>query len=314
MLLRSLYVKRRIKQKQQKGAAVSLSKLTTMENGAVPVPCPWVSWRTYRTSDQSSKTLVLNQINGEFLLLEDAASEYWAALCCKPQCWDAMAEQLNLSFTELAEFAAELTEARLVWSLLSMTEQLPQFLPSDTEISENLEQETVAWAEQNGFIYAVHWELTYRCNELCVHCYNPGAAHSADEKPRRETNELSTQEARQLLHDLVDLGVFRLTLSGGEATLRADFVELLAYARQLGFQVVIYTNGLKMQPELMVQIADLYPSSVEISIHSANADQHDAMTRVPGSFEKSMKTLAYFCQRNIHTAFKSSLTGTTIAN
>ena len=225
--------------------------------------------------------------------------------------------RLGMLPDDLSEFAVELTQAGLIGQASSgdeppQTEDSSSEL-SDAEITVNLEREMMAWAAQNGFVYAAHWEITYRCNELCVHCYNPGAAHTTEEKPQRDSDELTTDEAKQLLHELVDLGVFRLTLSGGEATLRKDFVELLAYARQLGFQVVIYTNGLKLNQTLLAEIASLYPSSVEISIYGADPAQHDGVTRVPGSFEKSMQSLAYFRQHRIHTTFKSSLTKSTIA-
>lgn len=282
-----------------------------------PSPAPWTAWRTYITPDGGSKTLVLNQSNLEFLLLDDIASECWAVFCERLPSWTDVMAKLPISQADLLEFADELAMAGLLLQCSSKHElDVPHSanLPSDIELSIDLEREMMQWVAENGFVYAAHWELTYRCNELCVHCYNPGAAHTAGEKPKRDTNELSTQEAKQLLRELVDIGVFRLTLSGGEATLRSDFVELLAYARQLGFQVIIYTNGLKISPVLLDRIAQLYPASVEISVHSADSAQHDAVTRVPGSFEKSMRSLASFQERGVHTSFKSSLTNGTIGN
>ncbi|MFM2057907.1 MAG: hypothetical protein RLY71_2292 [Pseudomonadota bacterium] len=284
----------------------------------MPQPSSWVSWRTWRVPDQPSKTLLLQQQTGEFLLLEDFASDYWDFLSQRPDNWLAMSQKLDLPEADLIEFAQELATAGLVTFQAthgangSDIQQHRSVLVA--EISSDLEREMMDWTAQQGFVYAAHWEITYRCNELCVHCYNPGAAHTADESPRRETDELNTQEARKLLDELVELGVFRLTLSGGEATLRRDFIELLTYARQLGFQVVIYTNGLKLSSESREQIAALHPASVEISIYSADAAQHDALTRVPGSFEKSMQSLDFFRSAGIRTTFKSSLTRGTIGN
>lgn len=295
-------------------ASITLTNVAL--EAALPQLQPWVSWRTYRVTDQPNRTFLLNQLSGEFLLLEGSASAYWAALCDRPASLSGMETVLGLTPDELAEFAQELAQAGLV--RLTRDEEPKQCEPSppgqsEAEIVVNLEREMMAWAAQNGFVYAAHWEVTYRCNELCVHCYNPGAAHTIEETPHRARNELTTNEAKQLLDDLVDLGVFRLTLSGGEATLRKDFVELLAYARQLGFQVVIYTNALKMSQAFLATIASLYPASVEISIYGADSAQHDAVTRVPGSFVKSMNNLAHFRRHHIHTTFKSSLMKSNIA-
>jgi len=252
----------------------------------------------------------------EFLLLEDAAATYWELLCQRPASWSEMAGRLELADADVVAFAQELIAANFLPAAQDELEQpapdsftaakVADSVDSNVEVAQDLEQEMMAWAAAHGFVYAAHWEVTYRCNELCVHCYNPGAAHTPDEKPQRDTNELSTEEAKQMMRQLVDLGVFRLTFSGGEATLRRDFLELLAYARQLGFQVVVYTNGLKLPPEVLEPMAALYPSAVEISVYSANAAQHDAVTRVPGSFEKTMQSLAFFRERGIPTVFKSS--------
>lgn len=292
---------------------LSVSATLNVAHAVPPAPAPWVSWRVYRPHNGGCRALLLNLRTREFLLLEDAAAAYWELLCQRPANWSEMAGRLELAEADVVAFAQELTDANLLSAPDSAaTATVADSTDLDVEVAQDLETEMMAWAAAHGFVYAAHWEVTYRCNELCVHCYNPGAAHTPDEKPQRDTDELSTEEAKQMLHQLVDLGVFRLTFSGGEATLRRDFLELLAYARQLGFQVVIYTNGLKLPPEVLESMAALYPSAVEVSVYSADAAQHDAVTRVPGSFEKTMQSLAFFRERGIPTVFKSSLTKGTV--
>lgn len=282
-------------------------------------PNPWVSWRTYNVSESESRTLILNQKEQEYSLLEGLSSAYWAALCEGDFSSEAIANILELPEDEVIGFADELASD----GLINLTDADHPCFDVDGEcldvdranrFSSDLEREMMAWTEEHCYIYAAHWELTYRCNEICVHCYNPGAAHEKGEVPARSTSELSTEEAKNLLDELVKLGVFRLTLSGGEPTLRRDFVELLAYARRLGFQVVIYTNGLKIGQQKLEQITQLFPSAVEISIYSANPNEHDAVTRVPGSFERSMDTIGFLRKNGVSTVFKTSLTSQTINN
>src|SRR5271168_2045220 len=68
---------------------------------------------------------------------------------------------------------------------------------------------------------SVQVDLTYRCNEQCVHCYLDHDDHG----------EMTTAEIKHLLREMADAGVFILTLSGGEIFLRKDFFEILEYAR-----------------------------------------------------------------------------------
>ena len=88
-----------------------------------------------------------------------------------------------------------------------------------------------------GVPLAVHFDLTYRCNERCVHCYLDHEDHG----------EMTRGEVMDVLDQLAAEGTLFLTLSGGELLLRRDFFDILAYARKLldaGVAVVSRTvNG-----------------------------------------------------------------------
>ena len=86
----------------------------------------------------------------------------------------------------------------------------------------------------DGIPLSVHFDLTYRCNERCVHCYLDHDDHG----------EMTTGEVKSVLDQLAAAGTLFLILSGGELLLRKDFFELLAYARGLGFDVKLKTNGI----------------------------------------------------------------------
>ncbi|HET6339063.1 MAG TPA: radical SAM protein [Polyangiales bacterium] len=121
-------------------------------------------------------------------------------------------------------------------------------------------------------------EVSDRCNEVCVHCYQ--------EQGRK--GEMTTAQLFGLMDELASMGVLLLTISGGEATLRKDFLELVGYARHKGFAVRIFTNGLTMSRELAAALAGLAVQNVEISLYSTRSETHDFMTGVPGSFEKTV--------------------------
>ena len=84
-----------------------------------------------------------------------------------------------------------------------------------------------------GVPLSVHLDLTYRCNERCVHCYLDHEDHG----------EMNTAEIKELLDQLAEAGVFFLVFSGGEIFMRRDLFELIEYARSLMFCVKLKTNA-----------------------------------------------------------------------
>ena len=83
--------------------------------------------------------------------------------------------------------------------------------------------------------YAVVWEITFACNMRCLHC---GTAAG-----KRRPEELSTQEALDLIDELCALGAVDVTLSGGEPLMRKDWPLLAERLRDQGAKPYLITNG-----------------------------------------------------------------------
>ena len=96
-----------------------------------------------------------------------------------------------------------------------------------------------------GVPLAIHLDVTYRCNERCVHCYLDHDDHG----------EMTTAEIKDVLDQLAEAGVFFLTLSGGEVFMRRDFFEILEHARRLLFNVKIKTNAVMIGEAEAARIA-----------------------------------------------------------
>src|SRR5260370_14556521 len=80
--------------------------------------------------------------------------------------------------------------------------------------------EMAAKALQMNIPLSVQLDLTYRCNERCIHCYLDHHDHG----------EMTTAEIKDLLDQMADAGVFYLTISGGEILMRRGFFRNLEYA------------------------------------------------------------------------------------
>ena len=159
-------------------------------------------------------------------------------------------------------------------------------------------QEMTEKALARNIPISVQVDLTYRCNERCVHCYLDHDDHG----------EMTTAEIKHLLDEMAEAGVFILTLSGGEIFLRKDFFELLEYARRtLMFCVKLKTNALLIREAEAARIRDLGVESVQISIYSHRPEVHDAITLVPGSLKRSLDAVRFLKSQGLRVIIANVL-------
>ncbi|HZQ22008.1 MAG TPA: radical SAM protein [Terriglobales bacterium] len=138
-------------------------------------------------------------------------------------------------------------------------------------------------ALDRGIPIDVHFDITYRCNERCVHCYLDHDDHG----------ELTTAEIKDVIRQLADAQVFFLTFSGGEVFLRRDFLELVEYARSLLFNVKVKTNGVMIRQSEAERLRALGVEQIQLSVYSHRPEVHDAITKLPGSLERTIKAIRF---------------------
>jgi len=148
-----------------------------------------------------------------------------------------------------------------------------------------------------GVPLAVQVDLTYRCNERCVHCYLDHHDHG----------EMTTAEIKHLLDEMAEAGVFILTLSGGEIFLRKDFFEILEYARQRTFCVKLKTNAVLIREQDARRIRELGVESIQVSIYSHRPEVHDAITLVPGSLKRSVGAIRFLKSQGLRVIMANVL-------
>lgn len=144
---------------------------------------------------------------------------------------------------------------------------------------------------------SVQLDLTYRCNERCVHCYLDHDDHG----------EMTTAEIKDLLDQMADAGVFYLTISGGEILMRRDFFEILEHARKRTFSIKLKTNGILIREKEAERIKDLGVESVQVSIYSHRPEVHDAITKLPGSLKNSIDAIRRLRAHGIHVVMANVL-------
>ena len=142
----------------------------------------------------------------------------------------------------------------------------------------SLALEMAAKALKLNIPLSVQLDLTYRCNERCIHCYLDHDDHG----------EMNTAEIKDVLDQMADAGVFYLTISGGEIFMRRDFFEILEHARARTFCVKLKTNAVLVREKEARRLGELGVESVQISIYSHRPEVHAAITKMPGSLRQSI--------------------------
>ncbi len=137
----------------------------------------------------------------------------------------------------------------------------------------------------------VVWAVTKACNLRCVHCYA-----SADANPA--PGELTKSEGHALLEDLKRFKVPAVLFSGGEPLHRADTLELIEYAQQLGLSCTLSTNGLLIDDAVADRLADIGLKYAGISLDGSEA-QHDKLRGMKGAFRGSIAAIDRCRERGI---------------
>jgi len=155
-----------------------------------------------------------------------------------------------------------------------------------------------------GVPFSVHLDVTYRCNERCIHCYLDHDDHG----------EMTTSEIKAVLDQVAEAGTFMLTFSGGEVFMRRDFFELVEYARRLLFAVRIKTNGVMIRRAEAERLLRLGVDQIQISIYSHRAEVHDAITKLPGSLKRSLDAIRFLKSQGLKVVIANILMKSNMAD
>lgn len=152
-------------------------------------------------------------------------------------------------------------------------------------------------AKRRGMLLRVMFELTYRCNFKCGHCYIPPYY--------KKSRELKTKEVFLILDQLRDEGCFYLGFTGGEPFVRKDIIEILWYAKKCGFELIIYTNGSLISKSMVRELIDIKPNKIDITIPGMSEIIFDRITGVAGSRKKVFDTIERLHASRINLGFKT---------
>ncbi len=141
--------------------------------------------------------------------------------------------------------------------------------------------------------------LTFRCQNNCIHCY-AGGPH--------ETPEMTTQQWKETIDRLSNVGIFIMTFTGGEPTIREDLPELLLYAQNKGIVTGLITNGRRLKDKAYVDILEKSGLDfVQITLESHKPTIHDKMTAAKGSWKETIAGIRNAANSEIYVTTNTTL-------
>jgi radical SAM protein with 4Fe4S-binding SPASM domain len=147
-------------------------------------------------------------------------------------------------------------------------------------------------------------EVTRRCPLECLHCYNNLPMDDLDAKRR----ELTKEEHFRVLDELVEMGCFWILYTGGEIFARKDFLEIYTYAKKKGFLITLFTNGTIMNEQIADYLAEWPPFGIEITLYGRTRETYEALTMIPGSYDRCLRGIRLLQERNLPVKLKTVAT------
>ena len=144
-------------------------------------------------------------------------------------------------------------------------------------------------------------ELTHRCPLDCQHCYNN--LPMADKTAR--SSELTLVEYQRLLDEMAEAGTFWVLFTGGEIFARADFLDIYAYAKSKGFLITLFTNGTMLTERIANYLAEYRPFAIEITMYGATRATYEALTQIPGSYDRCIRGIRLLLDRKLPLKLKT---------
>lgn len=143
----------------------------------------------------------------------------------------------------------------------------------------------------------LHIDLTDACTERCVHCY----------VPQDQRNYLPYELVEKALREFRDMNGLTVHLTGGEAMLHPDFERICRLCVELNLNFIIFSNMTLCDEKRIALLKEVDPQFINVSLYSMNAAEHDAITCVPGSWQKMMDAILACEKAGVHCRIASPL-------
>jgi radical SAM protein with 4Fe4S-binding SPASM domain len=248
-------------------------------------------------------------------IVSQSGAVFLSVLDRKPQTLECLARKISIQFTNV-DIETIKNDSREFYCLLEME----GFVVSGNTIQECNEKDTVLsyrevksksekedcslnerigkstqeffdeYFENEPHLTNLHIEITGQCNERCVHCYIPH---------ENKVNCMDTDLFYNILEQCKKMNLLNLTISGGEPMTHNNFVDFIKKCNEYNFSVNVLSNLTLLNKSILEEMKRNPLLSVQVSLYSMDADIHDSITKVKGSFEKTKNAILELIENDI---------------
>jgi radical SAM protein with 4Fe4S-binding SPASM domain len=160
---------------------------------------------------------------------------------------------------------------------------------------------SVAQTTEKYVPLVISWNVTLRCNLKCSHCY----INATD---TQLPDELSTDAAKMLIHQITEVSRPLLILSGGEPLLRDDIYEIIRYGADRGLRMGMGSNGMLIDNEVTKKLETAGMGTVAVSLDSSTPGRHDEFRGVKGCWQHAVDAIKCLKKSKIQVQVNSTVT------
>ncbi len=248
-------------------------------------------------------------------IVSESGAVFLSVLGKKPQTLDCLAKKISKQFTNV-DIETIKIDAREFYFLLeldgfivsgetlqecnekdlsfSYKKSEPKSKKEDCSPTKGFEKSTQEFFDEyfknNPQLTNLHIEITSMCNERCVHCYIPH---------ENKVNNINPDLFYNILEQCLKMNLLHLTLSGGEPMMHNNFIDFLKKCNEYNFSVNVLSNLTLLNKAIIEEMKKNPLLSVQVSLYSMDANIHDEITQIKGSFEKTKNAILQLRENDI---------------
>lgn len=248
-------------------------------------------------------------------IVSQSGAVFLSILSREPQTLDCLAKKISMQFTNV-DIETLKTDAKEFYYLLesdgfivsgetlqecnekdfsfSYKKVEPKRGKKDCSLAKDTEKSTQDFFDEyfkgEPQLTSLHVEITSKCNERCVHCYIP---------QENKVNNIAPDLFYSILEQCKKMNLLHLTLSGGEPMMHDNFIDFLKKCNEYNFSVNVLSNLTLLNKDIIEEMKRNRLLSVQVSLYSMDANIHDAITQIKGSFEKTRNAILKLWENDI---------------